>query len=100
MPSTTWAIAPTALLSDGLMDVTGIPVLPTLYLMAARINFALGRNHHDDRLRTYRTRHAHLRAVPDMPFSVDGEPTRAIERTKCRMTRQFVSRDRSPEFRS
>ncbi len=72
-------IAPRALLNDGQIDVTTIPVLPTLELMAAGVNLTLGRDHHDDRLGEYRGQVVHLRSTPAMPFSVDGEPTRRFD---------------------
>lgn len=72
-------IAPRALLDDGLIDVTTIPVLPRMELLAAGLNFILDRHHQDDRVRTYQSRRVSLRTTPHMPFSVDGEPMRAIQ---------------------
>lgn len=74
-------IAPRALLNDGFLDVTTIPVLPTLELMAAGLNLTLGREQSDDRLRTHRVRCLQFQAAPEMPFSVDGEPTRRFDAT-------------------
>lgn len=74
-------IAPRAMLNDGLLDVTTIPVLPPLELMAAGVNFTLGRNHRDDRVRSYRARRVRISSTPDMPFSMDGEPTRQMDAT-------------------
>ena len=71
-------IAPHALLDDGKLDITVIPVLPTLELLAAGFNFALSPGHHDDRLVTYQAEHVEIDSQPDMLFSVDGEPVRAI----------------------
>ena len=72
-------MAPAALLDDGLLDITTIPVLPTMELMAAGINFLLGRHGHDQRVRTFQSRRIALVAEPNMPFSIDGEPLETIE---------------------
>lgn len=76
-----FAIAPNALLDDGLLDITTIPALPPVELLAAGMSFALGWDEGKRRLSTFRTRRVHFRADPDMHFSVDGEPTWAIEAT-------------------
>ncbi|MFP4417593.1 MAG: diacylglycerol/lipid kinase family protein [Chitinispirillaceae bacterium] len=72
-------IAPCACLNDGLMDITIVPVLPHLELMAAGLNFTLGRNHREDRIRTYTGRKVHIKADFEIPFSIDGEPTQRLE---------------------
>ncbi len=72
-------IAPTAWLNDGLLDITAIPVLPTLELLAAGLDFRLGRNHREVGVQTYRSRRVRVRGVPEIPFSVDGEPTKTLE---------------------
>ena len=72
-------ISPSARIDDGLLDVTTIPVLPTMELMAAGLNFTLGRHQRDDRLTTFRSRRVHVRADPNVPFSIDGEPLAAVE---------------------
>ena len=74
-------IAPYALLNNGFMDVTTVPVLPTIELMAAGMNFLLTRDHRNDRVRTYRVKRLHLVSEPPMPFSVDGEPIRPFDAT-------------------
>lgn len=74
-------ISPHAILNDGFLDVTTVPVLPTHELMASGINFALGRNRHESRVRHYRTRRLHLRSKPEMPFSIDGEVVRPLDAT-------------------
>ncbi len=71
-------IAREALLNDGLIDVTTIPVLPAIELMAAGFNFMLGRDQRDDRILTYRVSRFSMTAEPKMPFSVDGEPTKLL----------------------
>jgi len=73
-------IAPAASVRDGCLDVTVIPVLPVLELLAAGLNFTFGR-HYADRIQSFRTRRAHLVATPGMSFSIDGEPTRTIDMT-------------------
>lgn len=74
-------ISPHAILNDGFLDVTTVPVLPTHELMASGINFALGRNRHESRVRHYRTRRVHLRSKPEMPFSIDGELVQPLDAT-------------------
>lgn len=74
-------ISPFAVVNDGLLDVTTVPVLPTMELMAAGLNFTLGRHHRDDRVRTYRARRVKILADPNMPFSIDGEPLQTVEAT-------------------
>jgi YegS/Rv2252/BmrU family lipid kinase len=75
-----FAIAPTAMINDGWLDVTAVPVLPTLELLAAGLNFTFGRQY-ADRVQSYRARRVHLTANPPMLFSVDGEPMQAIDTT-------------------
>jgi YegS/Rv2252/BmrU family lipid kinase len=74
-----FAIAPDAWLDDGFLDVTTIPVLPMLELMAAGMNFVLGRDHHDERVVTHRVRKVKITSNPAMPFSIDGEPQRPVD---------------------
>ena len=73
--------APSAILNDGLLDVTTVPVLPTLELLAAGVDFTLGRHDQADGVNTYRARSARIHADPILPYSFDGEPTRAIDAT-------------------
>ncbi len=72
-------IAPDALLNDGLLDVTIIPALPTLELLAAGLNFMLHRQQGTDHVATYRARSVHVHTTPEMMFSIDGEPTERID---------------------
>lgn len=74
-------ISPRAVLNDGLLDITTVPVLPTVELMAAGLNFTLGRDQHEDRVRHYRSRRVHLTSVPSMSFSIDGEVVRPLDAT-------------------
>ncbi len=74
-------IAPKALLNDGLMDVTVIPVLPTFELMAAGLNFTLNPDAPGSRISTFQARKVRLDATPELPFSVDGEPIRHLTAT-------------------
>lgn len=71
-------IAPRAWLNDGKLDVTVIPVLPMLDLMAAGINLTVARDQLDDHLTYYRTRRLELQTHPEMPFSIDGEQNRTL----------------------
>ncbi|HVS14016.1 MAG TPA: diacylglycerol kinase family protein [Thermoanaerobaculia bacterium] len=68
-------VAPTARLDDGLLDVTTVDVLPAVELMAAGVDFALGRDPHADQVRTFRGKRIQVHSEPDMPFSIDGEPS-------------------------
>ncbi len=72
-------IAPRALLDDGLLDVTVIPVLPTLELLAAGLSFSLNPAMAEGRVRGFQTRSVAIHAEPDIPFSLDGEPHRTID---------------------
>ena len=74
-------IAPGAVLTDGLLDITAIPVLPAIELMAAGLNHALGREDRPDRIRRYRSRQVEVTATPSMPFSIDGEHTQRLSAT-------------------
>lgn len=74
-------IAPSAVINDGLLEITAIPILPTMELMAAGLNFTLGRDPSDDRLETFQSRKVHVFAEPNLPFSIDGEPLAAVEAT-------------------
>jgi YegS/Rv2252/BmrU family lipid kinase len=80
-----FTIAPTAMLNDGRLDVTLIPVLPKMELVAAGIEFTMRneRPHREDtsRVQVYHSRRVRLRAEPALPFSVDGEPTRTMDAT-------------------
>ncbi|GIX00037.1 MAG: hypothetical protein KatS3mg111_3369 [Pirellulaceae bacterium] len=73
-------IAPQALLDDGWMDITVIPVLPTIELMVAGLNFTLNPQS-EERIRTFRARRLRFDSTPEMPFSVDGEPIRHMSFT-------------------
>ena len=72
-------IAPQAMLDDGLLEITAIPQLPTLELLAAGLEYALEQPHHSQRLASFRARTVLVRATPELPFSVDGEPTRVMD---------------------
>jgi len=73
--------APLAYVNDGLLDVTTVPVLPALELLAAGLDFALGRYQESSPAQMFQTSRLRLHSEPDMPISVDGEPTRAIDAT-------------------
>lgn len=74
-------IAPRALLNDGLMDITVCPVLPMFELMAAGVNFTLGRDHREDSIRHFQAKQVQIQSEPAMPFSVDGESSCRIDAT-------------------
>ena len=72
-------VAPMAYLNDGLLDVTTIPVLPPLELLAAGVDFTLGRNQDTSPAKTFRSSRLRVHAEPEMPISLDGEPTRTMD---------------------
>lgn len=72
-------IAPTALLNDGLLDVTTVPVLPTLELLAAGLSFSLNPTTAGSRVKAYQAENVRIHAEPELPFSLDGEPTRSLD---------------------
>jgi YegS/Rv2252/BmrU family lipid kinase len=74
-------ISPSAYVNDGLLSVTTIPVLPPLELLAAGVDFTLGRNQAATPAKTYLTTRVRIHSEPDMPISLDGEPTCAIDAT-------------------
>lgn len=74
-------IAPAAYLDDGLLEVTLIPVLPTLELLAAGIDVALGATEVGTHRLMLRTRRLRVHADPPFPFSVDGEPLQEVDTT-------------------
>ena len=74
-------IAPHALLNDGLLNVTICPDLPMFELMAAGVNFTLGRDQREDRIQHFRAKKVRIRSEPNMPFSIDGEPSCRIDAT-------------------
>ena len=72
-------IAPDAWLDDGFLDITAVPILPTMELLAAGLSFALERERATEQVTTFRARQIHVRATPDLPFSIDGETTRMMD---------------------
>ncbi len=70
-------IAPRARLDDGLMDLTVVPELPRLELVKVGLDYSLGRDQQADRVIGYQARKVTLSTVPEMPFSIDGEPTQS-----------------------
>lgn len=72
-------IAPSAFLNDGLLHLTTVPVLPMVELMAAGLNFMLLRNEGENRVKTYQSSRVRIHSEPDLPFSIDGEPTRTMD---------------------
>ncbi|MBC8352658.1 MAG: diacylglycerol kinase family lipid kinase [Planctomycetes bacterium] len=74
-------IAPDSTLNDGKLSVVIIPVLPTLELLSAGLNYTLGRSQASGPIKVIEAKRVHLTSNPEMLFSVDGEPTREIEAT-------------------
>lgn len=72
-------IAGDALLDDGLLNVVLIPELPTLEMVSAGINVMIDRWYRPEKVETFLSRHVRIRAVPELSFSVDGEPKRKVE---------------------
>jgi diacylglycerol kinase family enzyme len=72
-------VAPQATLNDGKLDVTTVPNLPTIELVAAGVDFMLGRYHDPNRVRTCQSSSVRVIAEPTMPYSFDGEASRCLE---------------------
>jgi diacylglycerol kinase (ATP) len=73
-------IAPGAALNDGWMNITAVPVLPTLELLAAGLQFTFAQSYPENVL-GLRARHVRIISDPEMLFSVDGEASQAIDTT-------------------
>jgi diacylglycerol kinase family enzyme len=74
-------VAPIARLDDGLLDVTAVPILPTIELLASGVDFILGRHHAADRVRTMRSSRVRVIAEPRLIYSFDGESIRGVDAT-------------------
>lgn len=74
-------VAPEALLDDGLLDLTVITVQPTIQILAAGFEFALGYHRVDDRVMGLRARRIAIRSDPPMAFSIDGESMGQVDVT-------------------
>lgn len=72
-------ITPQAWLDDGFLDLTALPVLPTVDLLATGLNVALEREGAAEHLTRLRARRIHLHATPELPFSIDGELLRTAD---------------------
>lgn len=68
-------LAGQAMLDDGLLDVILVPELPTLELLAAGLNYVLGRSADTGGVIVKRARRIEVHSQPEMPFSLDGEAT-------------------------
>ncbi|MCM2370311.1 diacylglycerol/lipid kinase family protein [Aporhodopirellula aestuarii] len=66
-------VSPDAIVNDGLLNVTVIPVMPVGELLAAGVDFTLNRNSEPRRIVTFKTRSVHVTATPRLPYSLDGE---------------------------
>ncbi|NND97606.1 MAG: YegS/Rv2252/BmrU family lipid kinase [Pirellulaceae bacterium] len=74
-------VAPDAKLNDGLLDVTTVPNLPTIELLAAGLDFMIGRHDAVDRVETIQSAHVRVIAEPRIPYSFDGETVRSVDAT-------------------
>jgi diacylglycerol kinase family enzyme len=66
-------IAPSAMLDDGLVDVTIVPVQQVLELVGAGVDLMRGDTTRSDALLTHQSRRVRIISEPSLPFSVDGE---------------------------
>lgn len=69
-------VAPDALLNDGLLNVTVVPVMPMGELIAAGVDITLGRHKKTGRVATFAAKSVRIESQPDLPFSFDGESER------------------------
>jgi len=74
-------IASQAALDNGKLSIVVIPVLSTLELLSAGLNYTLGSPSPTGPIKTFETTRVHLTSKPAMHFSIDGEPTREVEAT-------------------
>ncbi len=72
-------LAPSALLNDGWLAISIVPVLPALELLAVGVDLLLGRRRESEYVESFRTRSLHLQTEPRMLFSADGEIERRVE---------------------
>ncbi len=72
-------IAPHAKLDDGLLDITVVPMLPFVELMASGLNFVLGNHELEERVQMFQAHSVHISSKPTMPYSIDGEPVRSLD---------------------
>lgn len=73
--------APQAVLDDGLFDVVLVPVMPTLSMIGAGLDFWFGEEQVDERIKIVRSRRAVVQGTEPIPFSIDGETTHARQAT-------------------
>ncbi len=71
-------IAPSASINDGLLDVTMVPEMPTIELLAAGLQFTLD-NGPPATVQYTQCGSVRIHAEPSLPFSIDGEPTRTVD---------------------
>lgn len=76
-------IAKKALLDDGLLDVTAVAALPRMELLATGMNYLLGRDKdetdQEGQIWTFSGKKISVTSVPDLPFSIDGEPVQEFD---------------------
>jgi len=68
-----FAIAPSALLNDGLIQVTVLPVMSSVELIDEGIYFLLTHEHASDRIQNHAAKKVELIADAEIPCSLDGE---------------------------
>lgn len=71
-------VAPDAELDDGLLDISVVPILPTLELLACGVDFMLGRY---NRVRTMKSSRVRVIVEPKLTYSFDGEAIRGVDAT-------------------
>lgn len=76
-------IAPHAMLDDGFMHITVVPVLPPVELLSSGLNFAISQAEEgtDSPVSCRPRRRVRVTTSPEMLFSIDGEPVRRIDAT-------------------
>lgn len=76
-----FSVAPQAMVNDGMLDVTILPVVPMIDLVATGLSHTVLNRTLHDQIQTYRSSQIRLHSDPIMPLSIDGEPTRAVDAT-------------------
>ncbi len=74
-------VAPYAKFDDGFLDITAVPILPTIELLASGVDFMLGRHHAAERVRTLKSSRVRVFAQPRLTYSFDGEAMRGVDAT-------------------
>jgi YegS/Rv2252/BmrU family lipid kinase len=72
-------VSPSAIVNDGLLDVTIVPKMPLSDVLGQGVSFSLGLP--SDQVICLRTTSVHVKADPILPYSFDGEGKRSLEAT-------------------